>query len=134
MGKEDLKMMASSLTFFTGVLKSDQVGIFVGPTQERFNVNKKALTPAKVLESLLEQNLPGKHKNSIILLEDDPEVFEQLLEFTYRGRIEAKQFHWRLNHRRDSTHDAVGRDLQRSQQVPLRSMQEPHRGPLLRSS
>jgi hypothetical protein len=93
MRKEDLKMMVSSLTFLVSVLKSDQVANFVGPTQERFNVNKKALTPAKVLASLLEQNLPGKHKNSIILLKDDPEVFEQLLELTYCGRNEAKQFH-----------------------------------------
>jgi hypothetical protein len=45
MGKEDLRMMASSLIFFASVLRLDQVAIFVGPPRE-VQCNKKALTPA----------------------------------------------------------------------------------------
>ena len=71
---------------------SDIIVVRVGPLQKRFTVHRSVLTRAKYFHRCLEGNFIENQMRKIILPEDDPSVFEKLIEYLYAGKICAQKF------------------------------------------
>jgi len=70
--------------------KSDLVTIYVGPDGEKYVAHKDILTKAKYFSGCLTNIFRESETLQTNLPEEDPKVFEKLLEFLYQGSITAK--------------------------------------------
>lgn len=66
--------------------------VYVGPEKQKYTPHKEILTQVKFFAACLYSGFRESKENEISLPEDEPEVFERILEYLYHDRIDAEVF------------------------------------------
>jgi hypothetical protein len=69
--------------------KSDFVTVHVGQDKQKYTPHKDILTRVKFFAACLDSGFRESKENEILLPEEEPEVFERILEYLYHDRIDA---------------------------------------------
>jgi hypothetical protein len=68
------------------------VTVYVGPDKQKYTPHKEILTRVKFFAACLDSGFRESKVNEMSLPEEEPEVFEKLLEYLYHDKIEAEVF------------------------------------------
>lgn len=64
----------------------------MGPDKQRYTPHKEILTRVKFFAACPDSGFRESKENEMSLPEEEPELFEKLLEYLYQDKIEAEKF------------------------------------------
>lgn len=76
----------------TIAFRSGFVTVYVGPGKQEYTAHKEVLTEIKFFAACLDSGFRESKENEMSLPEEEPEIFEKILEYLYQDKIEAEQF------------------------------------------